>query len=231
MTKKDPMDAERPKKPEIMADFFNKRAETYDEHMKENIEFFDQLYDSISSCIVKTESKVRIMDIGCGTGLELQGILDRAPNAAITAIDVSTEMLDRLKNRFKDHLHQITLIKDSYLTFSFDQKSYDYIVAVMTLHHLLPPPKMKLYEQILNSLRPSGKYVEGDWVVSSEKERQFLSKYEQWSRTAEAVIDGSHHVDIPFSLETQKRLLREAGFSNVDIVWEHGEAAVYVGRL
>lgn len=222
---------ERSKKPETMADFFNKRAEGYDDHMRESVEFFDQFYDSISSCVVKTKSKVRILDIGCGTGLELNGILDRAPNAAITAIDVSTKMLDRLKNRFKDHLHQITLIKDSYLAFSFDQKSYDYIVAVMTLHHLLPPTKMKLYEQILNSLRPSGKYIEGDWVVSLEKERQFLSMHGQWSRTAEAVTDGSHHVDIPFSIETQKRLLREAGFSNVDIVWEQGEAAVYAGRL
>ena len=64
--------------PEEMADFFDRRADTYDDHQRENIEYFDLIYESISSCVTKTKSKVRILDIGCGTGLELEGIFRRA---------------------------------------------------------------------------------------------------------------------------------------------------------
>ena len=56
------MDNQRLENPEMMPDFFNKRAETYDEHQKESIESFDQFYDSISSCVTQTKSKIRILD-------------------------------------------------------------------------------------------------------------------------------------------------------------------------
>jgi tRNA (cmo5U34)-methyltransferase len=71
------MDNRKTESPEMMADFFNTRAETYDAHQKDSIESFDQFYDSISSCVTSTKSEVRILDIGCGTGLELEGILKR----------------------------------------------------------------------------------------------------------------------------------------------------------
>jgi len=35
-------------------------------------------------------------------------------------------------------------------------------------------------------------------------------------------------VDIPLALDTQRALLRAAGFDEVEVVWEEGEAAVYV---
>jgi hypothetical protein len=42
--------------------------------------------------------------------------------------------------------------------------------------------------------------------------------------------DGYYHLDIPFSLETQFRLLREAGFATVELLWQAGLSAVYVAR-
>lgn len=217
--------------PELMADFFNKRTQIYDEHQKENIESFDQFYDSISSCVTQTKSKVRILDIGCGTGLELIGIFRRAPNAIVTALDVSMELLNRLVDRFKAHTYQITPIQESYLKLHFNEKYYDYIVAVMTLHHLLPDTKRDLYQRISNSLKSGGIFIEGDYIVSKEEEQWFLSEYKEIANKNDAVTNGSHHIDIPLSLETQKHLLMDAGFSNIDIIFEKPIATVYSAKL
>jgi tRNA (cmo5U34)-methyltransferase len=87
---------------ETMGEFFDKRADTYDRHMKEPGISSGQFYSHVSDGILNTQDKVRIMDIGCGTGLELEGIFERAPNAVLTGIDISGEMLNKLKAKYKD---------------------------------------------------------------------------------------------------------------------------------
>jgi len=51
-----------------MDDFFNKRAEMYEDHMRETLSDFITFYDSISTCIASTQDKIHVRDIGVGTG-------------------------------------------------------------------------------------------------------------------------------------------------------------------
>jgi tRNA (cmo5U34)-methyltransferase len=215
-------------KPETMGEFFDKRAETYDEHMKESIVSFDQLYSHVAAGILKTRDEIRILDIGCGTGLELEGIFRKAPKAALTCVDVSKKMLDKLKVKYKSRLDRITLVQHSYLIFTFGKCLYDYIVSVETLHHLLPDEKIRLYRKVIKALKPGGKYIEGDYIVTLEQEKQFLEEYHEKRLSDANIGDGTHHIDIPFSVDTQRRLLAEAGFSSMEIIWQGEKAAVYV---
>lgn len=216
--------------PERMVDFFDARTEGYDEHMAHNVADFEAFYAAVAEPIPTTERPVRILDIGCGTGLELAEILRRAPHARITAVDLSAGMLDRLREKYAPYLEQIELIQDSYLTVPLPAATYDYAVAVMTLHHLLPEPKQALYERIRRALKPGGQYVEGDWVVAPEKEQALLEAHRAQVGERESAGEGAYHVDIPFSLATQRRLLRAAGFDKVEVVWQVEEAAVYVAH-
>ena len=47
----------------------------------------------------------------------------------------------------------------------------------MTMHHFPYDTKCKLYKKIRKSMKNEGKYIEGDYVVSPEKERQFLLEH------------------------------------------------------
>jgi tRNA (cmo5U34)-methyltransferase len=89
------------KKPEEMSAFFNARAEGYDEHMQEIVESFSEFYTSISTVILETEEPLNIVDLGAGTGIEFEYIFRRAPNSRVTAIDLSSGMLDRLEKKFE----------------------------------------------------------------------------------------------------------------------------------
>jgi tRNA (cmo5U34)-methyltransferase len=222
------MSDENPKVPEPIAEFFNRRADTYEAHMQEDKAGFDQQYDAVCACIPVTPTRLSILDVGCGTGLEFKGIFNRAPNAVITGIDVAEEMLRRLKINYGERLQQITLIHDSYLSYPFGEDIYDYAVSVWSLHHLLPATKRNLYIRIRKALKPGGKFVEGDYGVSADEESQSLQEYYEKSKGLEGASDGSYHIDISLSRDTQVHLLRAAGFSKVDVVWHGGNAAVFM---
>jgi tRNA (cmo5U34)-methyltransferase len=222
------MSDENMKKMESMAEFFNDRADTYEDHMRKDVVAFDRIYGSVCASIPATQSRINILDIGCGTGLELEGIFNKAPNVHIFGIDVSEKMLDKLKTNYRKHLKQITLVCGSFQTYPFRENTYDYALSVWSLHHLLPETKQDLYRKIVKTLKLGGKYIEGDYGVSAEKEKDSLLAYYERTKAWEDARDGDYHLDITLSLDTQVRLLTQAGFTHVEIIWQDGNSAVYL---
>ncbi len=217
-----------PQKPERMHEFFDQRAEGYEDHMRRSLESFDRFYAFVAEQVEPTERKIEVLDLGCGTGLELKGVLARAPAALVTGVDVSKRMLKRLRCTFKGSSDQLRLVHGSYLSVPFAPEAHDYVLAVQTLHHLTAQEKENLYRRIWTTLRSGGKYIEGDYVVSPEVEKQLLDEYSR--QKGDVGEDGLHHIDIPFSVATQRCLLLRGGFSSVEVVFDDGQCAVLVAR-
>ncbi len=218
------------KRPEEMSQFFDKVVSGYDAHMKETIKSFDDFYSAISMPITETNEEISILDLGCGTGLEIQYILEKCPNALITGMDVSDGMLRELSRKYTRHIDQIKLVNDSYLTARLGESMHHYIVSVMTMHHLLPDIKLGIYKNIRNALKSGGIYIEGDYIVSPHKEKCYLEAYDEKVADFNTYQNGKYHIDIPFSIETQTKLLLDAGFSSIKVIWKEGEAAILVAR-
>jgi tRNA (cmo5U34)-methyltransferase len=136
-------------------------------------------------------------------------------------------MLELLLQRYVAHASQITLVTDSYLTVPFERQVYDYIISALSLHHILRDTKCELYAKIHAALRPGGKYVEGDSVVPTDMESQFLDEYYEEVATVPPAPDGHYHIDIPFSIATQRSLLLEAGFKDFELAWQKDSTAVW----
>lgn len=214
---------------EEMTDFFNLRAGGYDDHMKKVIgDDFNAFYNAISLPIQNTNEAVSVLDLGCGTGLEIEGIFKKTPNVSITCVDLSQKMLSELKGKYPDHSDNITLVQESYLDFKYEPNKYDYIVSVMTMHHLEEDVKLKLYKSIHDSLKDGACYIEGDYVVSEDQEKAILNEYLDLKKTRPEIANGSYHIDIPFSKETQTKLFKDAGLSKVDIIWEKERSVIFV---
>jgi tRNA (cmo5U34)-methyltransferase len=224
------MSDETQEKPEEMASFFNARAAGYDEHMR-TVAFteweFIQFYQTLTAPIEETAAAINVLDLGCGTGLELAALFQRAPNAHITGIDLSKKMLAQLRRRYPDHRDQLTLIPASYLTTPFGLRAYDAVISAMTIHHLLRDAKRALYEKIRRALKPGGIYVEGDSVTTPAMEQTFRAAYHEQMAAMPQAGEGHYHIDVPFSLDTQRALLLEAGFTQVDLIWQKDSTAVW----
>ena len=230
------MAEERENELESMAAFFDARAEGYDRHMRGYVfteADFVSFYQALASPIPQTDAPLEILDLGCGTGLEIEYILARAPNARITGVDVAAGMLALLRQRYAAHMEQIHLINDSYLTMELGRERYDLALSAMTIHHLLSDDKRALYAGIRAALKPGGVYIEGDSVTPPEMEAQFLAEYREQIDPLPQPAPGQYHIDVPLSLETQRRLLLEAGFRGVELLWQRDpldmwNAAVYL---
>ncbi len=222
------MPTSRPSREE-MAAFFDRRAEGYDAHMRKTVEDFDAFYAAVASAIAPTNEPVRILDLGAGTGAELEGIFCRAPQARVTAVDVSREMLKRLRGNHIQHAGQIELLHGSFTEVPFAKGTYDYVVSVMALHHHLPEAKLALYRKIHAALHPGGVLVNGDYV-SDEPDPEGT---EATLRTLAERGDnppGGYHIDLPLPVGTEKALLLKAGFARLEVPFLRPRAAVLIAR-
>jgi tRNA (cmo5U34)-methyltransferase len=221
---------EDPEVPEDMATFFDLRAAGYDDVIR-NYVFegtgYSAFYQALCAPIERTDEPLQILDLGCGTGLEIAYLLQRVPNALLTGVDLSPGMLEQLRHSYSAQMSQITLVTDSYLTMPLGTRSYDHILSAMANHHLLHDAKRQLYTRIRAALKPGGRYIEGDSVIPAEKEGEFLAEFHDDAAKVPPAADGYYHIDIPFSIATQRSLLLEAGFKDFELLWQKDSSAVW----
>ncbi len=201
---------------EKMSDFFEARLDSYDEHMMTNIECADEFYPLTAKCLPVTEN-CRVLDLGCGTGLELEAYFACNPSARVTGIDLSEGMLEVLKKKFTDK--DITLICDSYFDVPFGEKIFDAAVSVESLHHFTKEEKLSLYRKLQEALKDGGYFILTDYFAESE-EHEVLYRKELTAMKKEQGIsdDEFYHYDTPLTVEHETEALLEAGFSSVEVV-------------
>ena len=129
-----------------MAEFFENRLDGYDKHMLTNIESAREFYPFTAERLPR-EDGCHILDLGCGTGLELEYYFALNPTARVTGIDLSRGMLDALSEKFENK--DITLICDSYFDVPLGKSIFDAAVSVESLHHFTKDEKIPLYKNFL----------------------------------------------------------------------------------
>ena len=154
---------------EKMNEFFNKRLDGYDKHMMTNIESSDVFYPFTADCLPKTAG-AKILDLGCGTGLELEHYSRLNPSAKITGIDLTESMLNALKNKFPEK--DLTLICGSYFDVPFDENTFDAAVSVESLHHFTKDEKIPLYIKLFKALKDDGYFILTDYFALADEDEQ-----------------------------------------------------------
>ena len=203
---------------EKMAAFFEKRLQGYDEHMLANIASADLFYPFTAAQL--PTGNCHILDLGCGTGLELQYYYAVNSTAKVTGIDLSQKMLDALKAKFPDK--DIRLITGSYFDVPFDA-DFDAAVSVESLHHFTKEEKIPLYTKLHQALKSGGYFILTDYFALSPDEEK-LHRQNLLTLKAEQGIAGDefYHYDTPLTVEHETQALKEAGFTTVEVLANWG---------
>ena len=82
---------------EEMGSFFGARIGDYEEHMLEHWAFG---YEYLAKIV--PENTKHVLDLGCGTGLELDELFKLQPDVKITGIDLAPAMMEKLKGKHAD---------------------------------------------------------------------------------------------------------------------------------
>lgn len=208
--------------PETMSDFFNKRAASYEDHMKCILEYIEEFYDAVVSCVPNTAKCLEVLDLGCGTGIQTLKLLKKCPSAKVLAIDVSDEMLNLYSEKLSEYKTNIKTKNISIFDYEFPESKYDYIIATEMMHHFTVAEKLELYKKINRSLKTGGLYLEADYhFLSQDESDNALRHYKE-----AAGAKGKYHIDIPLLYDEQIDLLKES-FRGLEVLFHQNNHYVF----
>ena len=211
---------------ERMDDFFAARIDGYDAHMKRDIEGAAGFYPYTAS-LLPASAGSRVLDLGCGTGLELEEYFELNPGAFVTGIDLSQAMLDALKAKFPEK--KLTLLRASYFDVPLGNDVYDAAVSVESLHHFPAEMKASLYEKLRAALKENGFFVLTDYFAESEEtEREHFRNLAALKKQQGLPEDVFCHYDTPLTVKHETDILCQAGFRDVRILKRWSESTYTV---
>ena len=205
---------------ERMGEFFDARITGYEKHQLNCIDSAQEFYPFTASCLPQIPG-VHILDLGCGTGLELGYYYEMVPSAVITGIDLAPGMLGELRNKYPDK--SMTLILGSYFDVPFKERAYDAAVSVESLHHFTKEKKITLYEKLRNAMKPEGYFILTDFFAFSDEEERFHHSELLRLKKEQGIADEAfYHYDTPLTVKHETEALLEAGFSYVEVLKNWG---------
>ena len=201
---------------EKMGEFFDNRLDGYEDHQLNCIDSAKVFYTYTASQLPMTAG-CNVLDLGCGTGLELNEYFKVNPLAIITGIDLASGMLKALQAKFPGK--QLTLINDSYFKVPFGKNVYDAAVSVESLHHFTLKQKIPLYKKLHDSLKEGGYFILTDYMAENdEEEKKNFLELAQLKKEF-GISDGEfYHYDTPLTRAHETEALLAGGFSKVEFL-------------
>ena len=205
---------------EKMGEFFEARLDGYDQHMMTNIQSAEEFYLFTARCLPGSAG-AKILDLGCGTGLELGEYFALNPTARVTGIDLAAGMLRALEGKFPER--DMTLICGSYFDVPFGESVFDGAVSVESLHHFTKEEKIPLYAKLRKALKDGGYFILTDYFSVSREEEQLHQETLLALKAEQGITDGEfYHYDTPLTVAHETQALLEAGFSSVEVLQNWG---------
>ena len=185
--------------------------ETYLALMAEEIPDYPRLQTEVAAAAA-TGAPRSILDLGVGSGLTAQRVLEALPEAELLGIDASSEMLSAAESTLDPERTRLQLGR---LEESLPKGPFDLVMSTLSVHHLDGPGKADLFARIAAVLDSGGRFVLGDLIVPADP--------------ADVVTPIDWIDDTPSSLDEQLTWLAEAGLST-HVHWQHRDLAVVVAE-
>jgi tRNA (cmo5U34)-methyltransferase len=216
---------------------FDPIASQYDAQRQHVIPELDAFYGTAVWAADWPSARPRILDIGAGTGLFSALLLQRYPDASLTLLDISEEMLKIAKKRFTGN-PRVRYITGDYVTTDLGGP-YDLICSALSIHHLTHEDKRMLYERIFGALNPKGIFVNADQAAGETPalNRHYMQYWDEFIRSGplsgdeqKEILKRRDTLDLNAKLSVQLQWLRDCGFSDVDVVYRNRIFVVLTGR-
>lgn len=181
----------------------------------------------------------RLLDIGCGAGNYSLKQLALLPNLSVTLADLSLPMLERAEQRLRDAgCMEVTKIQGDIRDLEIGVEQFDIILAGAVLHHLREETEWRAtFTKCFQALRPGGGFWIADLIAHDHPavQRLMWNSYSDYlvshfgEQKRDTLFGFIEQEDTPRSLSFQVNLLREAGFSAVEVLHKNACFAAFGG--
>lgn len=206
----------------------------YDTRIDAILPMSDLFFSSCLSFI--PDGPVTLLELGSGTGYATSKILTVNPQAVITCIDHSPEMIACARQ--KQELESVQIIEQD-IRDPWPNKQYDVIMTTLCLHHIPGDDRVVLLRRVHKALSPGGVFICGDIVrpESVETEEVYVGRWVKSmihagmsTEEADQMIR-SRKTNYP-EMETISgfyRKMRGIGFSRILMPYKHEISAIFIG--
>ncbi|MCX8131530.1 MAG: class I SAM-dependent methyltransferase [Clostridia bacterium] len=206
-------------------------ASEYDEKINATIPYYN-LFHSETIDLVKTIDPMPAiwLDTGCGTGTFGVSACEIFKNTRFVLADPSNEMLAIAKGKitktgdFRIEVLEAASTQDIRLP----DKSFDIITAIQAHHYMDREVRKTATENCFRMLKSGGTYITFENIrpfsetgskVGLERWKRFQLKEGKSLAEAEKHAARFGQEYFPITIEEHLRLLKEAGFSTVEVFW------------
>lgn len=213
---------------------FNKEVvSVFDNMLERSIPYYwDNIY--LISSFISLRDVYSICDIGCSTGNLLLHISNTCSSKRLLGIDNSLDMLNVAKSKASAYGANIEFIKADILDFRFN---FDCVIANYTIQFIRPFHRESLIKNIFNALNKGGIFImtEKLSVDNPRLDMNLISIYHSfkkekgYSNTEIAKKrEALENILIPYTQDENIALLKQAGFSVVEVIFKWVNFATFV---
>lgn len=208
--------------------FYNSISKSYTESIRRCVPEYEEMLKSLFIYLNPNFLPRKILELGCGTGNLTQLICLKFPDAAITAVDISTECINICKSRILSS--NIEYINSNFKDIDFPNNSFDLVMSSISIHHLIDADKKILFEKLYRYLSVNGVLTFSD-QFKGESEFIYQKHIEKWkeytvkqgANPEEWAMWMKHQQEHDFHSTLSNHLLwlGNAGFNLVDCTRRH----------
>ena len=211
-------------------------ASEYDTSRRRLIPCYDLFYTAaadLAARSIKTPSPA-ILDLGAGTGLLSEFVMQKVKSASLTLLDESADMLSKAQQRLAQYQPKVFIQP---MTDPLPAGPFHAVISSLAIHHLSDEDKRNLFKRIYQSLAPGGVFINGEQILGDNEWQQQL--YEDMHLNGARAL-GSDEDEIRAAqermtydkcatLSDQVSWLKEIGFQNAASFFHSFRFAVYAG--
>jgi len=210
-------------------------AALYDANVEKTIPWYSQFHTQTLDLVGTVIQEPALwLDTGCGTGNLAAKAVARFARLKFILSDPSAAMLDIAREKLQGT--DVEYIQSGSETLSL-ARSVDVVTAIMSHHYLTEVQRGIATANCFAALKPGGVYVTFETIrpFSTSGTEVGLARWRQHQLTSgKPVEEVDKHISrygvelLPITIEQHLRLLRQVGFSTVEILWASGlQAGLY----
>jgi tRNA (cmo5U34)-methyltransferase len=214
-------------------------ASVFDDMLSRSVPFYNEVRELIISIILsQQEDNKKVLDLGSSTAKFLLDLNSKmSSNMKLKGIDNSKAMLKRANQKCKAFGAEIELCYGDMLEYNYSNE--DIVVANYTLQFIRPIDRIKLIKKISKALNSDGIFIFSEKVIFKDKvldkelidiyynykKEQGYSQYEI-SQKREAL----ENVLIPFTIEENIQMCKDAGFKEINTIFQWANFVTFVAK-
>ena len=213
------------------SEYFGRMVAEYDSLIRRSVPLYDTMIERLVTYL--PQGRRRVLELGCGTGNLSLRLAERYPDAEVTLVDASPEMLaitlarlaasgESDPGRFRKH-------EAPFEALGLEPASFDLVTSCISIHHV--EDKGVLFAQLHDLLAPGGVLAYADQMAGSNAAHSSINRG-RWldfchedgncnqAEIESLVAHGEAH-DFHASIFSQLAAIDALGFEGTDVVWRN----------